>query len=284
MSTEIDDLLTEASGEPTSTPDSDRLWARGRRRRWVRRASAVGGTAALVAAVAFAGIELTGPGTPDIAPMAPTATSEATDTADADAEAEAEAQRLAAEEARAAAEARAAEERAAARQLARERAEERLTRLEQEVAALEEEARARAELAALAAEEEREAAEEAAAASPSPDPARVGDPCAAHRGRDQEAFIDVVSPVNSQRVGATVTLVGCSNVYEATVSYRFVQRGAVLDEGFTTATCGSGCVGEFREELRVPAGTEPLELQVFWVDAADGRDRDLVSITFDREG
>jgi hypothetical protein len=70
MSTDLDKLLDDASGDPTTPIDPDELWAAGRRRRWIRRAGATGGTAVLVAAVALVGLNLTGPTTtPDIAPL-----------------------------------------------------------------------------------------------------------------------------------------------------------------------------------------------------------------------
>lgn len=115
-----------------------------------------------------------------------------------------------------------------------------------------------------------------------PDPAAMDDPCAPHAGREAEAFIDVVSPVNGQQVDGPVELVGCSNVYEANVLYRVLDAaGDVVVEGFTTATCGSGCVGEFREQIHLDAVGE-LTLEVFWEDAADGSERDVVTVVFTR--
>jgi hypothetical protein len=117
---------------------------------------------------------------------------------------------------------------------------------------------------------------------PEPDPAALADPCAGHEDRAGEAFIELVAPVEDQQVTDEVTIVGCSNVYEATVSWRLLDGdGETLDEGFTTAECGSGCVGAFEEtiELDDDVSAEPtLELQVFWEDAADGSDRDLVQV------
>jgi hypothetical protein len=124
--------------------------------------------------------------------------------------------------------------------------------------------------------------EDAAGEGPQPDPEALADPCAAHQGRETDAFLDLVAPVQDQQVTDEVTIVGCSNVHEATVSWRLLDGdGRSLDEGFTTAECGSGCVGAFEEtiELDDTATTEPyLELQVFWVDAADGSDRDLTEV------
>jgi predicted small lipoprotein YifL len=113
---------------------------------------------------------------------------------------------------------------------------------------------------------------------PEPDPAELAAPCEGHEGRTGEAFIELVSPVDDQQVGSELRLVGCSNVYEATVSYRLLDGdGRTLDEGFTTAECGSGCVGAFDEtvDLAVAEGEPVVYVQVFWESAEDGSDRDL---------
>lgn len=120
-------------------------------------------------------------------------------------------------------------------------------------------------------------------AGPTPDPAAVADPCAEHQERTGEAFIEVVSPVAEQRVaaGGDVELVGCSNVFEATVAWELYDGdGRLLDEGFTTAECGTGCVGAFRETLSLQAATgEPfVELHVFWHSPRDGAREDLVAV------
>jgi hypothetical protein len=119
-------------------------------------------------------------------------------------------------------------------------------------------------------------------ADPEPDPVALADPCADHEDRTGEAFIELVAPVQDQQVDDEVTIVGCSNVYEATVSWRLLAAdGATLDEGFTTAECGSGCVGAFEETIELDADAtaeSTLGLEVFWEDAADGSDRDLVEV------
>jgi hypothetical protein len=117
---------------------------------------------------------------------------------------------------------------------------------------------------------------------PQPDPDALADPCEPHRDREDEAFLDVVSPAQDQQVSEGITLVGCSNVFEATVQWRLLDGdGETLDEGFTTAECGSGCVGAFEEDIALDgqAADEPyLYLQVFWEDMADGSERDLVEV------
>jgi hypothetical protein len=274
MSTELEKLLTEASGDPTTPIDPDALWADGRRRRWGRRAGAAGGTAVLVLAVAIAGVNLTQPGTPDIAPLDVAQPSESdTEPGLVDDEMtreellEAERQRLADLRAQAEAEREAAEE--AAREAEQQRQEELAAQAEAERQAAEEEAAAEA------------SSQGSTSTSPTPDPAEVAAPCAGQEHRTAEAFITVASPVDGQQVGSTLELVGCSNVYEATVRYRLVGNGGTVDS-FTTAACGTGCVGEFRETISVPAGSGPLTLEVFWDSPKDGSEQDKVTIPLGR--
>lgn len=122
-----------------------------------------------------------------------------------------------------------------------------------------------------------DAVDEAEASGPTPDPALVADPCAPEQGREDEAFITVVSPVAEQQVtGDSVELVGCSNVFEANVQWSLYDGdGRELDSGFTTAECGSGCVGAFSEEISLEAAAgEPFaELHVYAEDMSGAEDR-----------
>jgi hypothetical protein len=267
MSTDLEKLLGDATSDPTTTIDTDELWAAGRRRRWIRRAGAAGGTAALVFAVAVAGVNLAGPGTPDIAPLGQSESS-----SDADGSGivdDEDAQEL-------------------ARELERQRQEELRAEAEAEARAAEEQAARQAEAEAELEAQQQGAEEagdagEAGSSAPSPDPALVADPCAPHQERELEAFITVAGPVAGQQVGSSFELVGCSNVYEATVRYRVVgDGGAVLVDDFTTAACGTGCVGEFREVVSVPAGAGSLTLEVFWESPKDGAEQDKVTVALDR--
>jgi hypothetical protein len=280
MSTDLDKLLDDASSDPTVTIDPDTLWAQGRRRRWTRRAGATGGTALIVVAVTLVGLDLANPATPDIAPLD---VSRPADEPSVDAgivddeslrEEAIEAERLRIEELRARAEAErlAAEERAAELLAAEERAAEDAAA--EKAAADAQEAEERA-----AAEEE---AQDATVAAPSPDASAMANPCAAHEGRDMDAFVTVAGPVSGQQVGSSFELVGCSNVPEATVRYRLVGDGGVLVDSFTTAGCGTGCVGEYRETVTVPAGSGSLTLEVFWDSPKDGSEQDKVELQLAR--
>ena len=116
------------------------------------------------------------------------------------------------------------------------------------------------------------------AAGPQPDADLVASPCTAHEDRELEAFLDLVAPVDGQAAGQEVEIVGCSNVPEATVNWRLLDEdGGLLDEGFTTAECGTGCVGAFRDtvSLAVAAGEPAVALEVFWISPQDGAHEDL---------
>jgi hypothetical protein len=107
---------------------------------------------------------------------------------------------------------------------------------------------------------------------PTPDAALVADPCAAHEGREMDAFIDLVAPVDEQVATGSVEIVGCSNVFEATIVWHLLDGdGVLLDEGFTTAECGNGCVGAFADDVPLDAAAgEPVAyLQVFSPNASD---------------
>lgn len=128
-------------------------------------------------------------------------------------------------------------------------------------------------------DEEAEDGNDGDEAAATPDAAALDDPCADHREREGEAFIELVAPVDDQQVDGQLELVGCSSVYEGTVQYRVLDGdGVTLEEGFTTAECGGPCIGEFRESVPLDAADgEPVAyIQVFWEDASDGSERDLV--------
>lgn len=113
-----------------------------------------------------------------------------------------------------------------------------------------------------------------AAEGPTPDPDLVDEPCGPDVGREGEAFISVVAPVADQLVsGDSVELVGCSNVYEATVHWSLYDRdGEEVATGFTTAECGNGCVGAFADEVPLDAvdGETVAELHVYSEDPSGG--------------
>lgn len=97
--------------------------------------------------------------------------------------------------------------------------------------------------------------------------------------RSQLAPIVVLEPAPGDPVASGFELGGSANVFEATVSYRLVSRGEVLAEGFTTATCGSGCRGRFRTSVDfAAAGLGRARLEVFESSAEDGSPLHMVTI------
>jgi hypothetical protein len=67
---------------------------------------------------------------------------------------------------------------------------------------------------------------------------------------DYEEFLPVIlvtSPTAGERVGNPVTIQGSANVFEANVTVRILdENGDEIARTFTTATCGTGCRGDFR--------------------------------------
>lgn len=88
------------------------------------------------------------------------------------------------------------------------------------------------------------------------------------------------SPKPGEEISSPVTVSGFANVFEANVNIRIVDaNGDVLVESFTTATCGSGCWGDYSEEVAFEV-TEQQEgrVEVLTYSAEDGSERDVISI------
>jgi germination protein M len=88
--------------------------------------------------------------------------------------------------------------------------------------------------------------------------------------RDLLPAILVTSPVEGETVANPVTVTGSANVFEANVTVEVLDAaGDVVGNGFTTATCGSGCRGTFTITLsyHVPK-TQKGEIVVHDDDAA----------------
>lgn len=92
--------------------------------------------------------------------------------------------------------------------------------------------------------------------------------------------ITVTEPAMGDRVGSPVTITGTANVFEATVSLRLVDAaGNELARDFTTATCGSGCRGDFQHTLEFEVTREQhAVLEVWWDSPEDGSPQDMVEI------
>jgi Immunoglobulin-like domain of bacterial spore germination/Sporulation and spore germination len=71
---------------------------------------------------------------------------------------------------------------------------------------------------------------------------------------------------------------GIANVFEATVSLEIIDGGQVAYRDSTTATCGTGCWGEFSFTLDTPSLTSDAVVRVFWSSPQDGSPSDVVTI------
>jgi hypothetical protein len=90
---------------------------------------------------------------------------------------------------------------------------------------------------------------------------------------DYEDFLPVIlvtSPTAGERVGNPVTIQGSANVFEANVTVRVLDEdGDEIARTFTTATCGSGCRGDFSVVVRYKVNQEqPGTIVVHDDDAA----------------
>lgn len=94
------------------------------------------------------------------------------------------------------------------------------------------------------------------------------------------AFVFNTSPAAGETVSSGFTASGCANAFEANVAWRLEDRsGSELASGFTTATCGTGCVGTYSFEVAysVPGPTIG-QLLVFTTSPRDGSETDVNSI------
>ncbi len=82
-------------------------------------------------------------------------------------------------------------------------------------------------------------------------------------------FID--TPHYWGQAGNPLIVDGSANVFEATVSLALTDGdGLILWEGFTTATCGTGCRGDF--EISIPYDIDRAQLGAIMVWEASARD------------
>jgi hypothetical protein len=92
--------------------------------------------------------------------------------------------------------------------------------------------------------------------------------------------IEVTEPTEGATVTSPVTIAGTADVFEGTVSIRIVdEMGNVIAETFTTATCGSGCRGDYSERVKFAVdAAQPGTIEVFESSAEDGSMVNVVSI------
>lgn len=96
---------------------------------------------------------------------------------------------------------------------------------------------------------------------------------------DHVHVINLTSPITRQADG-TYLVEGIANVFEATLQVAVVDgTGEIVHEEFVTATCGSGCWGEFSTSidagLVVPGESS---LRVFTYSAQDGSPIDVITV------
>lgn len=101
--------------------------------------------------------------------------------------------------------------------------------------------------------------------------------------KDYESMLPpivVESPHAGEELADRLFLTGIANVFEATVSYRFRnnETGRILQKGFTTATCGTGCYGTFSQMVPLDFPPQSVVLEVFESSAEDARPLHLIRI------
>lgn len=90
----------------------------------------------------------------------------------------------------------------------------------------------------------------------------------------------VESPIVGERVASPLTVTGTADVFEATVSISVLDaRGVEIVRTFTTATCGTGCRGDFSETVRYRVDqTQPGVVRVYESSAETGEPIHVVDI------
>jgi hypothetical protein len=108
----------------------------------------------------------------------------------------------------------------------------------------------------------------------------IEDPMTRRDFADLLAPIVVAGPVVGQRVTSPITVSGTANVFEATVSISVLDaEGNEIARAFTTATCGTGCRGDYSEAVEYDVDrTQPGTVRVYESSAEDGRPINVVDV------
>lgn len=98
--------------------------------------------------------------------------------------------------------------------------------------------------------------------------------------RDLLPLIFVESPLPGEKVESPLNIAGVANTFEAGLQYRVeTADGRLLLDGFTTATCGTGCWGDWEVTVDYALAEEtPGFVVVFESSAEDGRPVNVVRI------
>jgi hypothetical protein len=97
---------------------------------------------------------------------------------------------------------------------------------------------------------------------------------------DELPAIVVTKPSPGDTVSSPVTVAGTADVFEATVSIRILDanRKKIADT-FTTATCGTGCRGDFSKQVDFTVSAQQQgTVMVFESSAENGRPINVVRI------
>lgn len=92
--------------------------------------------------------------------------------------------------------------------------------------------------------------------------------------------IVVTAPAIGQRITSPVTVAGTAQVFEATVSIRILDStGREIGTAFTTASCGTGCRGDYRATVGYrAAATQSGTVEVYEVSPRDGSRINVVAV------
>lgn len=90
----------------------------------------------------------------------------------------------------------------------------------------------------------------------------------------------ITKPTMGERISSPVQIEGTADVFEATVQMRLLDaHGEPLARAFTTATCGSGCRGDFAHQLEFEIDEEQQGVvEGWWESPEDGSRKDVVQI------
>ena len=92
--------------------------------------------------------------------------------------------------------------------------------------------------------------------------------------------ITVSQPIPGAEISSPVVIAGTADVFEATVSLRILDAAHhVLARDFTTATCGTGCRGDYETSVSFDVDeAQDGTVEVWWDSPKDGSRQDVVSI------
>ena len=97
--------------------------------------------------------------------------------------------------------------------------------------------------------------------------------------QELDAPIVVESPTPGESVSSPFTVSGSANVFEANVTLVLLDaKGKELVRTFTTATCGTGCRGDFSAQLRFKVSSAQMGTLLVQDDDADGDGRPSHSV------